>query len=672
MDQSVPGNHTVLANSTLILTCKVLLIDDTCPPQISWLRHYKNASPHDKSEYGNNGLDKSRNAQGFRLIDEYNNPLFDVLQTCALNGICPGRETLEKPLEYSLKNIQVSDAGYYSCRATNCFGTRISTGYIDVVDQMPATLGRIAKAQPPTLYIIGASTLIVFLILVLAIFVWAMRMRKKKRLRTDELNRAQNITPYTKRVTVDTSLRSRANSNEPHPIQWPSVKIERRAAQLVTNVHKPQDICRINNGAWSFGEYEFDLDQKWELNRSRLDIGDVLGEGEFGRVASAVLDRKTTVAVKMLKEGHTDKDVIDMVKEMSVMKQMIHDQPNIIKLIGVCTQPTGYPLLVVVEFAEFGNLKEYLLSKKPLPRPPRNIHPHVVESKNNCSYEVPIPTNVSHPNKTQTEKFVDIKELLNMSWQVSKGMTYLSQRKFVHRDLAARNILVYTKNVYKIADFGMARPVRHKDYYRRTSSEKVPLKWMAPESILDCVHTTKSDVWSYGILLWEIFSYGDNPYKGLDVDVLIDFLKLRIPLNKNAKEYMMEQPFSMNNVVYQLMIQCWDFDPNLRPNWFEIEGRTRSLFEVAQPREYLVMTNIGTPCWKTESDRRNTRGRVGSSSSRLTVSSSNTISTNRSASSTTLRSNRVNTAEYPNDELAYMKHVEYNPTAPLIERCSTG
>ena len=135
---------------------------------------------------------------------------------------------------------------------------------------------------------------------------------------------------------------------------------------------------------------------------------------------------------------------------------------------------------------------------------------------------------------------------------------------------------------------------------------------------------------------------------------------------------MMEQPFSMNNVVYQLMNQCWDFDPNLRPNWFEIEGRTRSLFEVAQPREYLVMTNIGTPSWKTESDRPNTRGRVGSSSSRLTVSSSNTISTNRSASSTTLRSNRVNTAEYPNEELAYMKRVEYNPTAPLIERCSTG
>ena len=643
-------------NSSLTLICKVLLIDDTSPPEISWLRHYRDSWTNDESKFGKNGFSKN----GRRIIDEYGNPMFDELQTCAINGNCGGRKVLDKPLEYSLKNITKKDEGWYSCRATNHFGVELSTGYVTVVTEMPDIASKIVKAQSSSIYIIiGASVLTIGFLATLMYS--CVRCRERKRLRKEDLKIAQNINPVTKWVRIQNIIPNLAIQGE---IQWPTVKIERVEAQPVRHSHKHyQQLCKGDNGMCSFGEYAFDSDKEWELDRSKLKIGEILGEGEFGRVASAILDN-TRVAVKMLKEGHTDSDVIDLVKEMSVMKQMNHDQPNVIKMIGACTQPVGFPLLVVVEFAEFGNLKEYLLTKKPLPRPPRSTLTQCVEdTKADYFNETPgLPESVCQPYENQqADQPLDTKELINMAWQVSKGMAYLSQRKFVHRDLAARNILVCAKNVYKIADFGMARPVKHKDYYRRTSNGKVPLKWMSPESIFECVHTTQSDVWSYGILLWEIFSFGDSPYKGLGVDVLLEFLKQRIPLIRNGKDYMMEQPASMNYAINQLMGNCWNFDPELRPTWSKIEERTRTFYEAAQPREYLVMAGVGTPLMRTGSDQGHTRNRVGSSSSRLTAAS---LSTNQSQNVSYNPLSEIIRDGYNPDR--------YTEDAPLIKRTSTG
>ena len=624
-------------NSSVTLHCEVIPpYDDTSPPIISWLRHHRDSRTVDESKFGTKGFDKN----GFRLIDEYKNPKFDVLQKCAINGICDGH-VLEVPLEYTLQNITTKEEGWYSCLAKNNFGVTLSTAYITVITSLPTTSSKIVKAQSPHIYVfVGGAT--VFILSSLAVFTYCLRLRQKQIHKQEDLKIAQNINPVTKWVRINQLSAPLIKDDASFPIQCPNIVIDRKDADLFIG----------NNGMRSFGEYGFDPDVEWEIDRSRIEFGELVGEGEFGRVACAILDNKTKVAVKMLKEGHTDSDLVSLVQEMVVMKQMKHNQPNIIKLIGACTQPVGYPLFVVVEFAEYGNLKEYLISKKPLPRPPRSVVPGLIDGVNkNNSYEIPITSNCvsSHYNQN-ADKFVDKKELHNISWQVAKGMSYLAQRKFVHRDLAARNILVFSNNVYKIADFGMARPVRHKDYYRRTSSGKVPLKWMAPESILNGTHTTQSDVWSYGILLWEIFSYGESPLgvvQNLGSDIFLEYLKQRISLIKHAKQYMMERPVNMSDEIYYLMAQCWNFDPGLRPNWSKIEENTRTFYQQYQPREYLSMASKSTPIVKKGSFTHCGRRRIDSTSSRLTSSSVASSGTTQNIT-------------------AYL-----GETAPLI-RCSTG
>ena len=644
LNTALPDNHTILVNSSLTLSCEVIPpYDDTSPPIISWIRHHRDSWTNDESQFGKKGFNTNGKSRGFRLVDEHNNPKFDELQKCAINGICHDRVTLENPLEYTLRNITKKDEGWYSCMAQNNFGVTLSSGYLKVINNWPTTSSKISKAQSPHIYVfVGGGT--VFILSSLVVFIYCLRYRKNQRLKKEDLKIAQNINPVTKWVRIEQPASSLTGDDASLPILWPSVKIDRVDA----------DLCMGQNGISSFGEYGFDPDVGWEIDRSRIKFKETVGEGEFGRVDRAILDNKTNVAVKMLKEGHTDSDVVSLVQEMVVMKQMQHNQPNIIRLVGACTQPIGHPLYVVVEFAEFGNLKDYLNTKKPLPRPPIRIVPELVDGiDRDNAYEIPVSSNCGSLSIDGQEKeiLVDRKELHNISWQVAKGMAYLAQRKFVHRDLAARNILVCSNNVYKIADFGMARPIRHKDYYRRTSSGKVPLKWMAPESILDGIHTTQSDVWSYGILLWEIFSYGDSPLGIVQqmggIDIFREYLKQRISLIKNAQQYMMERPTNMTNEIHNLMAHCWNFDPGLRPTWPKIEENTRTFFQLYQPREYLAMASRSTPVVKKGSLTRGGRNRVDSTSSRLTESSVSICGT------------LLNTTAYMGE------------TAPLI-RCSTG
>merc|ERR1719394_488356 len=199
----------------------------------------------------------------------------------------------------------------------------------------------------------------------------------------------------------------------------------------------------------------------------------------------------STVAVKMLKEGHTDQQMIDLVSEMDMMK-MIGRHINIINLMGVCTQDG--PLYVIVEYAEHGCLRDFLRG-----------HANDI---NNCAtgnegYERP---NSAKP-QTITEK-----QLVSFARQVAKGMEYLGSMKCVHRDLAARNVLVSSDLVVKIADFGLARDVNKNDYYKKIGDGWLPVRWMAPEALFQRRYSTQSDVWSFGVLLWEIMTLGASPY----------------------------------------------------------------------------------------------------------------------------------------------------------------
>ena len=154
-------------------------------------------------------------------------------------------------------------------------------------------------------------------------------------------------------------------------------------------------------------------------------------------VISPSVKTPTVVAVKMLKEGHTDAEMIDFVKEMEMMK-MIRRHVNIINLLGVCTKPVGQQLLVIVEYAEHGNLRDYLRARSP---------------ERGCGGQL-------------TVNMVSLRDMLNFGWQVARGMQWLHSQRCVHRDLAARNVLVCTDGVVKIADFGLARDLSESEYYR--------------------------------------------------------------------------------------------------------------------------------------------------------------------------------------------------------------
>jgi fibroblast growth factor receptor 2 len=190
-----------------------------------------------------------------------------------------------------------------------------------------------------------------------------------------------------------------------------------------------------------------------------LRLGRQLGQGEFGQVVEGFAENlrndenETIVAVKMLKENHTDSDRREFIQEVEVMK-MVGNHNNIINLLGHCCKDG--PFYVLVEYAKHGNLKDFL-------------------------------------RKNRSMNFTQLK-LVNFSYQIALGMKYLGSQKCVHRDLAARNVLVTENNILKIADFGLARKMYDQYYYRKVTGGKLPVKWMAPESLIDRFYSVQSDV----------------------------------------------------------------------------------------------------------------------------------------------------------------------------------
>ncbi|XP_052583725.1 fibroblast growth factor receptor 4 isoform X3 [Peromyscus californicus insignis] len=293
-------------------------------------------------------------------------------------------------------------------------------------------------------------------------------------------------------------------------------------------------------------------------SRALLVLGKPLGEGCFGQVVRAEAfgmdpsqpDQTSTVAVKMLKDNASDKDLADLVSEMGVMKQ-IGRHKNIINLLGVCTQEG--PLYVIVECAAKGNLREFLRARRP-PGP-----------------------DLSPDGPRSSDGPLSFPALVSCAYQVARGMQYLESRKCIHRDLAARNVLVTEDDVMKIADFGLARGVHHIDYYKKTSNGRLPVKWMAPEALFDRVYTHQSDVWSFGILLWEIFTLGGSPYPGIPVEELFSLLR---------EGHRMDRPPTCPPELYGLMRECWHAAPSQRPTFKQlVEALDKVLLAVSE--EYL-------------------------------------------------------------------------------------
>ncbi|NXM73274.1 FLT3 kinase, partial [Serilophus lunatus] len=331
-----------------------------------------------------------------------------------------------------------------------------------------------------------------------------------------------------------------------------------------------------------FREFEYDL--KWEFPRENLEFGQVLGSGAFGKVINATAyginnaGDSVQVAVKMLKEkpDAAEKDAL-----MSELKMMTHigSHENIVNLLGACTV-SGALQERPACYVRMGTHLKYDVNTTlcredefEIMKSSQNINmTHgsngiVLFSEEGSSWNTYFWlffTDKINDASTQADEEEDLnvltfEDLLCFSYQVAKGMEFLESRSCIHRDLAARNILVTHGKVAKICDFGLARDVMNDSNYIVRGNARLPVKWMAPESLFERTYTMKSDVWSYGILLWEIFSLGVNPYPGIQVDT--NFYKLI------QSGFKMDQPYYATKDVYHMMQSCWALDSRKRPSF---------------------------------------------------------------------------------------------------------
>uniref|UniRef100_A0A7N8X062 Vascular endothelial growth factor receptor 3 n=1 Tax=Mastacembelus armatus TaxID=205130 RepID=A0A7N8X062_9TELE len=314
---------------------------------------------------------------------------------------------------------------------------------------------------------------------------------------------------------------------------------------------------------------------QWEISRDRLRLGKVLGHGAFGKVIEASIyginksNSLDTVAVKMLKDGATASEHKALMSELKILIH-IGNHLNVVNLLGACTKPNG-PLMVIVEYCKYGNLSNFLRAKREFFLPYRDRSPKTQSQVRRMIEAGQMDQRARHPpspsfaplTSPQMEDLwktpLTIEDLICYSFQVARGMEFLASRKCIHRDLAARNILLSENNIVKICDFGLARDIYKDPDYVRKGNARLPLKWMAPESIFDKVYTSQSDVWSFGVLLWEIFSLGASPYPGVQIDE--EFCKR---LKDGVR---MRAPETASPEIYGIMLACWQGEPKERPTF---------------------------------------------------------------------------------------------------------
>ncbi|XP_029955833.1 vascular endothelial growth factor receptor 1 isoform X3 [Salarias fasciatus] len=331
---------------------------------------------------------------------------------------------------------------------------------------------------------------------------------------------------------------------------------------------------------------------QWEFPRERLKLGKPLGRGAFGKVIQASafgIDSATgcrTVAVKMLKEGATTSEQKALMTELKILNH-IGNHLNVVNLLGACTKPGG-PLMVIVEYCRFGNLSTFLKNKRDV-----FVHNRAADGKLRVSGGVSdIRTEFDTQDKKDLQSSLNSllfpEDLISFSFQVARGMEFLASRKCIHRDLAARNILLSDNNVVKICDFGLARDIYKDPDYVRKGDARLPLKWMSPESIFDKVFTTQSDVWSFGILLWEIFSLGASPYPGLHIDE--EFChRLKGGTRMRAPEYSTPE-------IYSTMLACWEAAPSDRPTFTNLVETLGDLLQARvqqqEGKDYIPLESL--------------------------------------------------------------------------------
>ncbi|XP_021371801.1 hepatocyte growth factor receptor-like isoform X2 [Mizuhopecten yessoensis] len=288
-----------------------------------------------------------------------------------------------------------------------------------------------------------------------------------------------------------------------------------------------------------------DMLQKQHLlvSRDNLLLGESLGHGQFGCVYKGYLSKpgekgEELVAVKtILKTSAKEVDIGEFINEALMMKDFRH--PNVLSLIGVCVDKGEFPL-VILPFMENGDLLAYIRDEQNMPL---------------------------------------VKDLVFFGLDIAQGMEYLASIKFVHRDLAARNCMLDEQFIARVADFGLSRDIYSSHYYTSDNKKKLPVKWMAPECLEKGKYSAKSDVWSFGVVLWELITRGANPYAAVDNWDMYKYLKegRRLP----------KPPFCPPR-LFQMMESCWNFTPSGRPSFRDIIKEIKRLLKESEKEENSI------------------------------------------------------------------------------------
>ncbi|KAA3677608.1 fibroblast growth factor receptor 3 [Paragonimus westermani] len=304
-------------------------------------------------------------------------------------------------------------------------------------------------------------------------------------------------------------------------------------------------------------QYELLADPAWEVARTRVHLEQMIGQGGFGVVYKGTVHGRlpkdfgfpcqpvTRVAIKTLKNDFTEEQLTDLIRELETMK-LLNAHPHVIRLLGACTQG-GIPL-ILLEYALHGNLRDFLRRNRPTTEDLHDV----------CQ----LPSISSSLDLSAAPSLVklDIRALLQFALHVADALVYFESLKLAHRDIAARNVLLTEGYVAKLCDFGFTRPID--DYYRQDKlRERLPFRWMAPECFEENHFTSKSDVWSFGIFLWELFTLGNTPYPELATNQIRDWIAMG---NRNSI------PDLATLSVYEVMLQCWSAQPQQRPSFKQL------------------------------------------------------------------------------------------------------